>query len=294
MILDRAEDFFLRFDLDEYLLQIKVYPSFQPYNTISPGIMNTYDKLLKSEGADVTERCHQLVLIHLILKNLDMVSQDYPGCIADWFFKRFNRILKDIENQTYGQGFYLFSNDPFMKDLAVCNLQLIPAGNHKFEVSSFSRRFLIENGVTQFIDAAFFIFFKSKGNQPFYQFHTDIHDRDALKECNLDGTVKLYWRLAKLLERKSDIKGVFGSSWMNDPQLESISPTIFSGPKIVRDNGGKLYYNGTYPDIVKGATYASPKRTRLVKEGKYKPANYMLIWLRDDIIQWARKLDQAF
>jgi hypothetical protein len=179
-----------------------------------------------------------------------------------------------------------------LKDLGVCSLRLIPAGSQKLDITGFSRRFAFKKGVIQLFDYTMFNMFKIKGNIPFYQMHTDIHDRDLLAELNPKGAILLFLRIAELLKKDSKIKGIFGSSWMNDPQLETISPSIFSGSKIVLENGGRLYYNGSTPQTISGATFASPKRTRLYKEGHYMPANYMQIWARQDLLKWASKQDK--
>ena len=272
---------------DKYIGLIDAYPQTMPYTRVGADVQRLYDKIIHQKGPGLTERFHQVILIRMIAKNAPTLENNFPKCIADQFLINYNRILKHIEKMSIPKGFYLYSSDGFLKDFCVCSLRMIPAGNHKLEISGFSRQIIFRNGLRQFADSLMFLL-KIKGNIPFYQLHMDIHDRNALKECNPKGTIKLFLRISKLLEVKQEIKGVFGSSWMNDPQLETISPVIFSGPKIVRQNGGKLYYNGSTPETVKGATVASSRRKKLFELGKYTPSNYMLIWHRDDLINWAK------
>ncbi len=276
-------------DTDGYVKTFSRYPQLLSYNSLLEKTQTIYEQVLVKIGPEATELWHQLVLIRLILFNVKKIERQYPKCIERLFYQNFMRILAAIEKERWRSGFYLFPNDNFFKDLGVCTLRLIPAGNHKVEISAFSRSFMVKGGLGQFLDAFVQVALRARGNSLFYQFHTDIHDQDALKECNLKGTVKLYLRIAHLLKKQTDIKGLFGSSWMNDPALETISPRIFSGPMLVRENGGRLYFNGIPPNIAEGATFASPKRKRLYREGKYKPANYMLLWLRDDLLAWANR-----
>lgn len=280
--------FFSLFSPDEYVGLINAYSQTTPYNHIGPAIQTFYGRIINQGGPSLAEKFHQLILIKMMINSAQFIRENFPECITRLFFLNFIRILKCIEGNKHSSGFYLYPNDAFLKDLGICSQRMIPAGNHKLEISGFSRRFITKNGFGQFIDSLRFLL-KTKGNKPFYQLHSDTHDRNALLECNPEGTTKLFLRISKLLETNPKIKGIFGCSWMNDPQLERISPTIFSGPKIARANGGKLYYYGMSSGNINGALFASAKRTRLYKEGHYMPANYMMIWYRDDLLNWAKK-----
>ena len=78
-----------------------------------------------------------------------------------------------------------------------------------------------------------------------------------------------------------------GLSWFYDPYLKEISPSLNYLREIVIDNGGSLYYVGPNESAIRNATLLSMKRKELYEEGKYMPTNYLYIWPKKKLIQWA-------
>ena len=286
------KDLFATFPVATYLQKAALIPqigSYKPYglevNAYSQSIMDTYDR-------SALEAYHKLVLVNLILQAEDRLKQKkMPEDIIQLFVKNFNSIIKRIESKHVRQGFYLFSNDKFCKDFSVCRLSMIPAGQQKIHLDGIARRFLFKNGVKQFLKFSAFIFLELGGVKPLYQMHTDSYDRDLLAEFNFVGVKRFYLRVARLLKLNPEVKGVFGISWMNDLQLEEISPELWQGVGYVVDNGAKLFNLGSSESAISGATYVSIKRKQLYEDGKYIPTNYLLVWSRNKLLAWAENIN---
>jgi len=205
-------------DLNEYVRLLKNYPDTAPYNYVDPHVERLYNDLIKQYGCELAEDFHKLILVKLILDNVLKVKDQFPECVREQFYTNFKRIANHINRNSYSPGFYLYPNVNFLKDLCVCAMRLIPIGTQKIETSGFSRSFVFKGGLRQFLDASIYIWLKSKGNKPYYQMHTDTHDRDSLRQFTKKGVIATWLRVGKLLEKNKRIKGLFGSSWMNDPQ----------------------------------------------------------------------------
>ena len=285
------KDLLTMFPVATYLQKTALIPQIGSYkpnglevDAYSRSIMDIY-------GQNTLESYHKLVIVNLILQAEDRLRQKkMPEDIIRLFIKNFNSIIKRIESRYTRQGFYLFSNDKFCKDFAVCRLSMIPAGQQKIHLDGIARQFLFKNGVKQFLQFSAFIFFELGGFKPLYQMHTDSHDRDLLAEFNFEGTKRFYLRVAELLKLNLEVNGVFGISWMNDPQLEKISPELWQGVEYAVDNGAKLFNLGSSESAISGATYVSLKRKQLYEEGKYMPTNYLLVWSRKKSLAWAQNI----
>jgi hypothetical protein len=282
---------FATFPIAPYLQKIALIPQIGSYkpkslevNAYSQSIVDAYDQ-------NALESYHKLVLINLIFQAEDRLKQKkIPEDIIRLFIGNFNSIIKRIESKHVRQGFYLFSNDKFCKDFAVCRLSMIPAGQQKIHLDGIARRFLFQNGVKQFVEFSAFILLELGGFKPLYQMHTDSYDRDLLAEFNFEGTKRFYLRVAELLKLNPRVKGVFGIGWTNDPQLASISPKLWQGVGYIVDNGAKLFNLGSSESAISGATYVSLKRRQLYEEGEYMPTNYLLVWSRKKLLAWADRL----
>jgi len=285
------KDLLITFPVATYLQKTALIPQIGSYkpnglevNAYSQSIVDAYDQ-------NALEFYHKLVLINLIFQAEDKLKQKkMPEDIIRLFIKNFNGIIKKIESKHVRQGFYLFSNDKFCKDFAVCRLSMIPAGQQKIHLDGIARRFLFKNGVKQFLKFSAFVLFELSGFKPLYQMHYDSFDRDLLAECNFAGTKNLHLRVAGLLRVNPEVKGIFGVGWPNDPQLAKISPEHWQGVRYIVDNGAKLFNMGSSESAISGATYVSLKRKQLYEEGEYMPTNYLLVWSRKKLLAWADRL----
>jgi hypothetical protein len=93
--------------------------------------------------------------------------------------------------------------------------------------------------------------------------------------------------VGELLKINQEVKGYFATSWFYDPELEKISPRLTYLRDVITENGGKLFVKGSSPRTIRDATFKSPTRRKLYEEGKYLPTDYLIVWPRKQLIEWA-------
>jgi hypothetical protein len=132
-----------------------------------------------------------------------------------------------------------------------------------------------------------FFITKMSGFKSYYGIHVDMR---YLKEYfSLEGWGRNYHNIAKLLKLNPKIKGMIGSGWFYDPQLEEISPHLSHLRKIPEEYGGKVFRIGINERATRLARANSMKRTDLYYKGKYIPVSYGIIWPRKGLIRWSDK-----
>ena len=282
-------DLLNKFPVNNYLKLLNNYPQTIYYHYVSAEIKEYCNNIVKLGGEDLLGLYHQLILIELILNAPDKLKLlNLPEDIKVLYNKNFKRIVEKIESEPGNCFTYLY--DSFCKDLAVCSLRMIPVGARKIHLSSISRGFLFRKGLPQFVKRGLFVLFELGGLSPLFGMHTDSNDNDLMAEFNHEGFVRTCIRIAELLKANENVKGLFGSSWFYDPQLEVISPRLAYLSQIITKNGGKSFYAGQSEQATQDAILKSPTRRRLYKEGKYIPTIYMVVWPRKKLINWANKL----
>ena len=288
-----------KFPVNEYISHIKKYPKIRDYKYISPEISNMCSHIIHLSNEQTLETYHKLILLELILDAKEKVKRkNFPDDVKNLYYINFKRIIKQIESKNE-PGFYLYTNGKFLKDFGICNLHIIPAGAQKINLKALPYRLLFnrllfkkllsKEGVNQFIKGILLVFFELKGLKPLLELHTDSHDPDLMADFNPEGWKRFYKRTAEILKKNKEIKGIFGSSWLLDPQLEKISPRLVYIREIAEKNGAKLFCSGTNSHVIKDAIFKSKTRRRLYNEKKYFPTGYTMVWPRKKIIEWAKR-----
>jgi hypothetical protein len=129
-------------------------------------------------------------------------------------------------------------------------------------------------------------FAQTGGNGHWFRGHLDSRYTNEFNEQGFDS---FYLRVAELLERRKDINGYIGTSWLYDPQLLEISPRLAFFQERPLERGAFLLRHGTQRSDVVNAIKASETRRRLYQEGKYRPICYSSLWPRHELISWAKQ-----
>ena len=180
--------------------------------------------------------------------------------------------------------FFSLENDLFVKDLAVCLGQLYPGGARLVDVrAGLPRRLLIWQ---PFAAAAVLRFFWAVGGfAPWFETHVDPRD---LSEFSESGLVRMYLRVAAILEVNPNVLGVFGGSWFYDPRLETLSPHLAYLQQLPRKHGARLFRGPTTSGTIASALLKSQRRRKAHESGAYRPQSYFLAWPRGAMLAWAR------
>lgn len=285
----QVPDFFNNISVKEYINLLSDYPDLASYSFASLDTVKFCQQINESYGISALESFHKLVLLSLIKKNIaKLPSLDLPEKVISNYYSNFSMIVNHIQDDSYC-GCYLFENDKFKKDLAVCSLRLIPVGARKIHLSKLPRRFLISNGFFQFILGLYVVLFKLKGIGPLYEMHVDSGDPELISEFTEQGWKKTCQIMAEMLKKNKNVKGVFGGSWLYDPELEKVSPHLAFCRKVAVENGALTFKLGQNESAINNATKTSKTRRKLWRQGRYQPTNYQLIWPRAEIIKFSEK-----
>ncbi len=277
------------YPVELYIRYLDAYPEVACYTYVTPevrGLCSTIRGMVAEQGL---ERYHQLVMLNLILRSeLRLKLANLPQDVKSLFAENFKRIFRNIAREFDPPGFYLYPN--ISKELAICRLQLIPAGVQKVCLHGFSRRALLGCDPPDLLRAMKLLEFVLGGNRGLYEMHTDSRDARAMTLFTPDGWNQFYKLVVDLLRRNPRVKGVFGSSWFFDPALERVSPELVYLRTLVTCHGGWLFRLGACDRVsTEDAILYSPKRRELFEQGKYTPMKYLVVWPRDELISWSER-----
>ena len=79
---------------------------------------------------------------------------------------------------------------------------------------------------------------------------------------------------------------MLGASWLFDPFLENVSPELVFLREVPAKHGALLIPTPVTSSTIVDATRLSPHRMELYKNGTYKPRCYMMIWAREDLLNF--------
>ena len=280
-----ANDLLHHFPIAHYVSCLDAIPPYSSYHYVSPAIQQICSQIVENWNEQTLDTYHRLVLIHL-MEGFERRPRPVaiPSSIIELYELEFKRIAKEVESNPC--GFYLFPNQSFFKDLALCRLIFIPVGSQAVEaVSGISRKLLLKGGAKQLFGGLKFFVFQTKGFKPFFQIHLDTRKGKEFKAWE---RIHCYFRIAELLQMNPQVKGLFGGSWFYDPKIETISPRLAYLRCYPEAFGAKTFYNGSDEQDLTQALFKSPTRKQYYEDGQYLPANYILVWPRQRILNWAK------
>lgn len=252
-----------------------------------PPLIHEWCHEIETQGGSTTlGDYHKMVLAHLITDFTNRArALRVPDSILALLDVAFQRILAQFE--TTENNFYLYSNELFCRDLALCRLKLLPCGSELVDVySGIPRSTLFRGGLQQLVRSTEFFLFKGNGFRPWYESHWD---RRLIRSFTAPDYNQCYLRVAELLKLNPDILGMAGFSWWFDPALASVNPKLGFLRKLPLENGAQLFRVGSSPATTRSALHLSAERRQLYDAGEYLPATYLLAWARKDLLAWANR-----
>ena len=281
----RHTKLFERYPVEEYIERLDATPKGTPYHHLMPEVAKFWLEVLDDYGPDALESYNRVTMLVLIETFEERAAdRNYPDSVITQYRSSFSRIEKTIVESEFGT--YSHTSDTFLKDFAICRQKAFPVGGAHIvdEYSGFSRTALLSGGIGQFFRFLFSLLFVSQGNMPFYVTHTHLSE---IEDFGPEGRDECYARIAEMLERHPEMKGMYSASWFNDPALEEVSPRLAYLRKVPQENGAWVFRVGE--DIEGGALSKSATRRKLYEDGKYIPTAYLVVWPRKEIIAWAKR-----
>lgn len=229
---------------------------------------------------------NRLLVIELTLRLPERVAErNMPDEILALYPDALLRLAERIGQRE--DQMYFYPNDFFLKDLRFAGGLTVPAGAQVVDLRSvIGYRASLHYFLRGAVSGREFRKVGLTHPQPWFRIHTETRYLDEFNEAGWD---MCYRRIAALLVRHADVRGLVGTSWFYDPQLETVSPHLAYLRKRPLERGAFLVRNGTTDYDIRSATAKSATRKRLHDAGKYTPVSYTLLWPREALDEWARR-----
>lgn len=265
---------------NEFFEAAVALPTRAPYLKLGSAA-NVLKAVAERYGSTALEGFARLVLVRSIHRTWPNSGYAVPDSIAELQQQHFERVSRSVLEEPV--GYYDPYSDNFLKDFGICRMQLLPVGASVLDVDkSLWRRPVRIGPFRQRFGFLGLLCRTPPGRAPYFQSH--LH-KETLTEFTEDGWHRAYLRIAELLRMHPDVKGFFRSSWFCDPVVSAISPRLAYLVDTPRQFGAYLFYAGL--DESGDALTKSPTRRAMYEAGEYVPRRYMLVWHRDDMLDWA-------
>ncbi len=212
-------------------------------------------------------------------------ARNVPASVAAECARQGRRILSSLE--TAPDAAVSLRNDAFQKDLAICLGESLPCVAQVVERhSGIPRRMLLSTDLRR-TARLIALLARQRQLRPYYEIHTHTPMLDGFNKAGWD---RCYMLVADLLRADPGCLGIVGASWFYDPAVTEISPRL-SYLRDVPASGGAFFLRvGASAKDADLATSTSDTRRKLYEQGKYVPTSYMLVWQREDILNWSARM----
>lgn len=192
------------------------------------------------------------------------------------------RWMIDVPDPQYGALRASF----FDRDLRMAAGFSLPVGSQIIDLHVWAPPSLYRNqGLKENLRCLAFVAFRLGGLGPLVRIHLDARN---VENFNESGRNACYRRIARLMKVQPEIRGMIGTSWFYDPQLQQVSPKLAYLARVPLENGALLRMGGAAEINTQRALERSPTRRRLYEEGRYKPISATVIWPRAGLMRFAR------
>ena len=173
----------------------------------------------------------------------------------------------------------------FLALAKIALLERFPAGQFDWEISGFPRSWLLKIPFSSLPKVAYFLGRRLKGFAPCINSHLSFRRKNSLilipRECQ-----KSWYRMAISVERQPKIRGLVARSWLYSPDTFKVSPHLSFLVEPFLESGGLVTTRGK-ADADTGFLVGSESRRKLYESGEFKPTMGLVLWTRDQMIQWA-------
>jgi hypothetical protein len=270
-------------DLGRALVIARALPMNHSYSWLG-GLDDLFMNLVNLKGKPHTELVARMLLFAFLDTSLWRPMCRVPDSTVDELTRARERIKAELE--TSPRGHYNPFGDRFKKDFSVLRGKAMPV--HTGIVDTYTalwRKPLIFGDLSQRVRFFRLLCRRPFGNKFFFQHHAH---RSLFDRLNPAGRIKTYKSVVDLLEINLDHKGFSAASWFYDPQLESISPRLSYLAGEPEKGGAERFHVGE--DKTGSAFAKSNTRRWLHEQGKYTPQCYLLVWQRDLMISWRKRV----
>ncbi len=276
-----------KFPIKTYLCEFDKYPAISLWDYVSYKIKSLSDQIELDYGPEILGLYHKLILVELLIQCSNRKEINIQLAKVDQYYQRFfDQLIKRITNNENNSSFN-YKLRRFRFEINICRGFIVPTVPQYINLHRASRSVIFKKNLKQFWKGLYYIAFKLKGTKPVFRLHTNSNDSYAMSMFSENGWRNLFVEIAEILRHNKRVKGVTGTAWFFDPQLELISPELAYINNLVYECNGLILYNGTDEKSTHEAIFMNKSRREKFQNGSYQPTKYTVYISRDELIQWS-------
>jgi len=173
-------------------------------------------------------------------------------------------------------------SDPFLKDLGIVRVRLIPCVSHLlYPWSGIPRRVILRQRIAT-LPRILIHLARMGGLRPLVENH--VHP-SMLDRFDAEGREACYGLVGELLRARPGLRGLMGASWYYDPAVARFSPKLSYLHDVPARNGAMML--PAEPEgSESGALARSSHRRALYEAGTYQPYTYLMVWSRHELLRY--------
>ncbi len=275
-------DILARAPIDRFTAVFQSPENAGPYNRVPRGAKDCLSAMRGRRGSAAVATYLKLALTTLLEESVrSKRANSLPSSIREELDRHWRLIDADLKKRP--TAYFTLDNDLLLKDLAMLDGRMVPAGAQLLQLDcGVPRSLLTRGGLAQTFRFASFFASSMRGFVPYLEMHTDPR---RMPEFTRAGWARFWVRAAELLEQNPDHRGVIGGSWWFDPAVPRLSPQLAFLHEPVK-HGAAVFRFTKDPDPAGTALLRSPERQEAFEQGRYEPTVYIFIWLRDRLLRF--------
>lgn len=251
-------------------------------------------KVISNRYGEETTSDYNRLTVACALIRFEMNQHALP-LLSPELTDRFRRHLAYIARQTCTGATvdYGCLADAFLKDLRVLAGVSIPNGFQVVDIAAYlPSTFCRYEGVRENLRKLAYVHLRALAPKhgPFLRIHLDLRFMVAFIEKRY---LEAHEHLATLLRTNRELRGVIGTSWFFDPNLEHVSPQLRYLWETFSENGAFMHRDGPGQENTERALAKSETRRRAYEAGTYTPCAYTVVWSRRDMLSWQERRQEA-
>jgi hypothetical protein len=239
-------------------------------------------RTFSGEGGLACSAFARTLLLHVSLPALDRISTlPVPDSVKRMLCEQLAYFAQTPVDEP---GPFLLTQHPFVAMSRLALLERFPGGQHDWEISGFSRRWLASVGLRQLPRLAWMLLAEAGGNQPFFVQHMAVANRRP-RFCTEREYLRFFYRMAASIAKQPSIRAIMGCSWLHSLETHRINPHLafFNRPHL--EAGGVYFDIGPAPESA-GFLIGSKDREALYGSGQFRPTLGVVVCSRRQAMRW--------